>query len=78
MTQRRGGGGIPLGFNSVNRLNFLLPQTAGWGYDDARHRLPSKLFNVSVSPDTEHHKAATVAPQRKREWFVLGMRFSVH
>jgi hypothetical protein len=31
MTQRRGGGGIPLGFNSVNRLNFLLPQRPDGG-----------------------------------------------
>ena len=64
MTQSRGGGCIPLGFNSVNRLKFLLPQKPDGGTMQ-RHRLPSKLFNEIGEPGHTKPPAATVAPRRK-------------
>src|SRR5690242_21935268 len=41
---------------------------ARWGYDAARHRLPSQVFRtISVSPDTQNQKAARLRRGRKLE-----------
>jgi hypothetical protein len=45
---------------------------AGWRYDAARHRLPSKLSNVIGEPGHTNPHAARAEPWRGQLWLVWG------